>query len=599
MLFSVMERSKIRRYPGGRAEAISYLSSYFFSISSKPSATTATPCLPLPRPGPRQTRGIQRSDTMTLPASPIHRLLSLAVSLFVVNLATLAGTGRAAAVLPVRNLLVLPHSETADSLVLLWDKPLVHENIVGYEVYQNGRLAATTASNQTFYGASNLTPDTGYSFSVAAKDAENNRSEPSLTVTASTRPRGITLDVSAAPYSAKGDGTTKNTAAIQKAIDDCPPGGTVKIPAGTFLTGALALKSDMSFYVAAGGVLKGSTLTNDYLPMIWTRYMGVEAWCFQPLIRVGTMDHKAGCTTRNVTLCGEGEIRGGGDALALQESYDHRSRLVLIQNCREVAIMGLHLTYPGGWTVHPLYSENVTGWNLWIESWDAPEGHSGDGFDPDSCSNVYLVNSVLHTYDNAFAPKSGRGLEGYEIRRPTRHVRAVGCTFQRGAPCLGSEVSGGIEDIVIRDSKFVGTEFQFRTNDGRGAFIRNFVMEDVEFTDNHSRSIYVWTSCPYRNKFPKAPPYTICEDYVFKNLTGCGSIVFDGSFGLTNGPPRPFYVHNVRFENVQLTNRKSIALQYCDGIQFKQVRCADGSQPAYTFTGTNYGVVADDKPLTP
>ena len=165
-------------------------------------------------------------------------------------------------------------------------------------------------------------------------------------MTTSTRPVGVILDVSAAPYNAKGDGITKNTAAIQKAIDDCPPGGTVKIPAGTFLTGALVLKSNLSFYVASGGVLKGSTDTNDYLPMIWTRYMGVEAWCFQPLIRVGVMDHNAGYTTQNVTLYGEGEIRGGGDVLALQESYDHRSRLVLIQNCRNVAIMGLHLTYP-------------------------------------------------------------------------------------------------------------------------------------------------------------------------------------------------------------------------------------------------------------
>jgi hypothetical protein len=205
---------------------------------------------------------------------------------------------------------------------------------------------------------------------------------------------------------------------------------------------------------------------------------------------------------------------------------------------------------------------------------------------------------VLHTWDNAFAPKSGRGLEGYQIGRPTRHVRAVGCTFRQGAPCLGSEVSGGIEDIVIRDSKFDGTHFEFRTNDGRGAFIRNFLMEDVEFTRNPSRSVYVWTSCPYRNNFPKAPPYTTCNDYVFKNLTGCGDIIIDGSFGLTNGPARQFYVHNVSFDHVRLAKGKSISLQYCDGIQFNDVRCADGSQPAYRLTGTNYDLSADDAPLT-
>jgi polygalacturonase len=538
---------------------------------------------------------------MTNQFTYIPRTLSIITVLCTLNLATLPQTSHAACVLPARNLLVLPQSETATAMALLWDKPVEHENLAGYEVYQNGARVATTPPDQTFYGATNLAPGTSYAFYVVAKDAGNNRSEPSPTVKASTRLKGVILDVSAAPYNAKGDGTTKNTAAIQKAIDDCPAGGTVKIPAGTFLSGALVLKSNMFFYVASGGVLKGSTDTNDYLPMIWTRYMGVEAWCFQPLIRVGVMDHNAGYTTQNVTLYGEGEIRGGGDALALQESYDHRSRLVLIQNCRNVAIMGLHLTYPGGWTVHPLYSDNITGWNIWVESWDAPQGHSGDGFDPDSCSNVYLVNSVLHTWDNAFGPKSGRGLEGYQIGRPTKHVRAVGCTFQSsayGPPCIGSEVSGGIEDVVIRDSKFDGTQFQFRTNDGRGAFIRNFLMEDVEFTRNSSRSIYVWTSCPYRNNFPKAPPYTTCNDFVFRNLTGCGSIIIEGGFGLTNGLARQFYVHNVSFDNVQLTKGKNIEMQYCDNVQFNNVRRADGTQPTYTLTGTNYDISRDNVTLT-
>ena len=502
-------------------------------------------------------------------------------------------------VAPPRNLLVLPQTETDSSLALLWDKPEPHDTVASYEVYQNDRLVATTAAGKTFFGAADLSPDTKYSFSVVTVDTAGKKSAASASVTTATKPRGAVLDVSAPPYQAKGDSQTKNTAAIQKAIDDCPKGGTVKIPAGTFLTGPLVLKSDMAFYIAADGVLKATTDLTDYQPMLFTRYMGVEADCFQPLIRVGTMDHNAGYTTRNVTLYGEGEIRGGGDALALQQSYDHRSRLILIQNCQNVAVMGLHLTYPGGWTVHPLYSDNITGWNLRIESWDAPQGHSGDGFDPDSCTNVYLVDSSLHTWDNSFAPKSGRGLEGYQIGRPTRHVRAVGCTFQRGAPCLGSEVSGGIEDIVIRDSKFVGTTFQFRTNDGRGAFIRNFLMEDVEFTSNSQRCIYVWTSCPYRNNFPKAPPYTTCNDYVFRNITGCGGIVIDGGFGLTDGPARQFYVHNVRFSNVTMTEGKPITLKYCDNVQFDDVRYADGSKPAITLTGANYDITRDGAIVTP
>jgi polygalacturonase len=504
---------------------------------------------------------------------------------------------RAATVLPPQNLLVLPQSETDSSMVLLWDKPADYANITGYEVYQNGTMVATTAKNSTFYGVANLTPITAYSFSVVAKDGSDNRSAPSVAVTASTRPLSVVIDVSSPLYGAKGDGTTMNTAAIQRAINDCPGGGTVRIPAGTFLTGPIVLKSDMSLYVAKGGILKGSTDAKDYLPMIWTRYMGVECDCFQPLIRIGTMDHKAGYTTKNVTVCGEGEIRGGGETLGLQEAYDQRSRLILIQNAQNVALMGLHLTYPAGWTIHPLYSDNITTWNVWVESWDAPKGHSGDGFDPDSCTNCYLVDSTLHTWDNSFSPKSGRGLEGYQIGRPCKHIIAVGCIFRRGAPSIGSEVSGGIEDVVVRDSTIDGTYFYVKTSDSRGAYIRNFVIKDVDFTRNNARSIRIDTNCPYRNRPPKAPSYTICSDFLFQNLTGCGDIIIDGSFGLPHGPPRGSYVQHVTFSNVQLTNGRNVSLQYCDGVQFDHVRCADGSEPAYALAGTNDDISKDHQPL--
>jgi polygalacturonase len=527
-----------------------------------------------------------------------QRCLGIAIFTILGAWSTLTGTGRAAPVLPARNLLVLPQSETETSLALLWDKPIEHENIAQYDVFQNGKLVATTASNKTFYAAANLAAETAYAFYVVAKDAENNRAPPSASMTASTHPKGIIIDVSAAPYNAKGDGATKNTIAIQNAINACPAGGTVKIPAGTFLSGALVLKGQMSLQVAAGGILKGSTDPHDYLPMIRTRYMGVECDCYQPLLRIGTMDHNAGYTTRNVTLYGEGEIRGGGETLGVQQAYDHRSRLILIQNCQNVAIMGLHLTYPAGWTVQPLYSDRITAWNIWIESWDAKTGKSGDGFDPDSSSNCYLVNSVLHTWDNSFGPKSGRGLEGYQIAKPSKHIRAVGCTFQGGAPCLGSEVSGGIEDVVIRDSTIIGIYVYIKTNDGRGAYIKDLLLENIEFTRRHSVSIWIDTNCNIRNRPPKAPPYTACGDFVFKNITGCGSIKIDGGFGLPGGPPRQFYVRNVIFSNVELNNGRNVELQYCDGVQFNAVRCADGSRPPYTLTGTNYNISIDHEPVT-
>jgi polygalacturonase len=525
------------------------------------------------------------------------RLAALVVSLVLCASTGRSQTGEDAPVSPPRNLIVLPQTETETSMALLWDKPADRANIAGYEVFQDGVLVATTAPDKTFFGAGNLVPGRSYSFHVVARDTGNHRSAPTATVTASTRPRGIVIDVSAAPYHAKGDGVTRNTAAIQAAIDACPAGGMIVIPSGTFLTGALVLKSDMTLRVAAGGILKGSTDPKDYLPMIRTRYMGVECDCYQPLLRIGTMDHHSGYTTRNVTLLGEGEVRGGGETLGLQQEYDHRSRLILIQNAQNVALLGLHLSYPAGWTVHPLYSDNVTAWNIRIDSWDARQGKSGDGFDPDSSTNCYLVNSVLHTWDNSFGPKSGRGLEAYQIARPSRHIRAVGCIFEGGAPCLGSEVSGGIDDVVIRDSTIIGTFLYIKTNDGRGAYIRDFLMENVVFAKDHPVDIWIDTNCQIRNRPPKAPGLTACSDLVFRDIRRCGDIVIDGGFGLEGGPDRDSYVRNVTFSNVELLRGRGVQMQYCDGVQLNNVRCADGSPPKFILTGKNYNVVRDGKPV--
>ena len=120
-------------------------------------------------------------------------------------------------------------------------------------------------------------------------------------------------------------------------------------------------------------------------------------------------------------------------------------------------------------------------------------------------------------------------------------------------------------------------------------------MEDVVFTSgSSSQSIYFWTSCPYRNTIPKAPlPYTIITNFLFKNVTGMGGIYMDGTFGLTNGPARISYIQNSIFTNCTMANGKSILMEYCDGIQFNNVRRADGSYPTYTFSGTNYDITRD------
>src|SRR5262249_224981 len=156
-----------------------------------------------------------------------------------------------------------------------------HGDIVDYHVYLDGRLAGSANAGAAssarpyidrFYAdpangrqlrvvmntftATNLAPDTRYRLTVRSVDSAGPESRDSIPVPEATTPVPKVFNV--VDFGAVGDGTTMNTAAIQAAIDAATPGAKVLVPAGVFKTGAIWLKSDLTFQVAAGGTLLGS-----------------------------------------------------------------------------------------------------------------------------------------------------------------------------------------------------------------------------------------------------------------------------------------------------------------------------------------------------
>jgi alpha-L-rhamnosidase len=105
---------------------------------------------------------------------------------------------------------------------------------------------------------------------------------------------------------AVGDGATTNTAAIQAVIDEAAQigGGTVVVPAGTFLTGALFFKPGVNLHLNEGGVLKGTTNMMDY-KLVQTRWEGEERIWVSALINVFGGD--------GFHLSGTGTLDGSGD----------------------------------------------------------------------------------------------------------------------------------------------------------------------------------------------------------------------------------------------------------------------------------------------
>jgi len=145
------------------------------------------------------------------------------------------------------NLIIAPGSITENSVTLLWDKQ--SKNAV-YEIHLDGKLlGATTKTN---YTVSNLSSRTTYRVQLRIqKQKIKNSKENSLQLT--TTAKGKIYNI--LDYGAKDDSVTINTKAIQSAIDACTTGGTVYIPAGTFISGALYLKSNMTLYIEKDGVL--------------------------------------------------------------------------------------------------------------------------------------------------------------------------------------------------------------------------------------------------------------------------------------------------------------------------------------------------------
>ena len=171
-------------------------------------------------------------------------------------------------------------------------------------------------------------------------------------------------------FGAVGDGKTTNTAALQALIDKVAKegGGTVVVPEGTFLTGALFFKQGVNLYIEKNGTLKGSVEQNDY-PQVKTRWEGIEREWTSALLNFTDMN--------GVDVGGDGTVDGSGDLWLQRNGFGRgrgapaargappqgprygRPRMICFQNCKRVRISRVHLKQEAVWCLHILYSQDV------------------------------------------------------------------------------------------------------------------------------------------------------------------------------------------------------------------------------------------------
>lgn len=275
--------------------------------------------------------------------------------------------------------------------------------------------------------------------------------------------------------------------------------------------------------------------------------------CYQSLLNVGALNPDGGCSTKDITIRG-GSIIGGGitlmermeenaieftkdyiDSLSEEElaTFDRgiatingrlRGRLIEMRNAENVVISNVSLGKGPYWNVHFIYCDNVVVYGCNINTRGI---HNGDGLNPDSSTNVTVFNCTFDTGDNCIAIKSGRNPEGNVVNRPTKHLRIFDIKGAGGGIAIGSELSGGCEDIVVWnvDLTMSSVGFVIKTTRKRGGLIKDIHVYDSIMPNVRISAVY---SC--NNDGEGASELTRLEDISYENcvLLGQSYTIFYG-----------------------------------------------------------------------
>jgi alpha-L-rhamnosidase len=364
-------------------------------------------------------------------------------------------------------------------------------------------------------------------------------------------------ELSIAAAGAVGDGLTLNTAAIQQAVDQLAAqgGGTLRIPPGRFLSGAIFLKPRVNVRLDAGAVLLGSTNLADY-PEVRTRIEGhFQVW-IPALLNGSNVDH--------LRLSGAGMIQGGGqpfwDAFGNARAANRRvtnldvkrPRNLFICDSKDVRISGLSLRESGFWNVHLFRCRDVLIEKVDIRS--PLRSPSTDGIDVDSCQGVTIRKCYISVNDDNICIKGNKGTSALEDPTipPAEHIRISDCTFGLGnaALTLGSEATV-VRDVVLEDCRLTGTNkncvLKLKLRPDTEQHYENITARNITVDNPAAQlvSILPWTQ--FFDLQGKPAPGQLATNVTLENITGT---LHD--FGRVDGPEKST-VAGLTFKKINVT----------------------------------------------
>lgn len=433
-------------------------------------------------------------------------------------------------------------------------------------------------------------------------------------------------------YGAVADGLTLNSKAINSAIEACAAkgGGTVVIPRGSFVSGPVIMKSNINLHLDKGALVLFTSDFNQY-PLVRSSFEGVDAArCQSPVVAENL---------ESIAITGEGIMDGNGfywrpvprDKMTESQWKNHqkkyggvltddkkmwyssekalrgfkeknigkledkslsdfenvkdflRPNMIRIANCKNILIQDVTFENSPAWTTHIMLSEHITLKNLKVKNpW---YGTNTDALDLESCKYALVDGCVFDTGDDGICIKSGRDEEGRKRGKATENIIVKDCTVyhSHGGFVVGSEMSGGANNLFISDCNFIGSDIglRFKTTRGRGGIVENIYVNNVNMKDIPAEAIlfdmYYMAKDPVvlsgeKREPPKVELKPVDEttpqfrNFYFRNITCNGAA--KGIF--VRGIPE-MHVKNIWIENAVLQADEGIDIQEATNINLDNI----------------------------
>jgi len=401
-------------------------------------------------------------------------------------------------------------------------------------------------------------------------------------------------------WGAVDDGETANTAAFRQAVEACHEsgGGTVLIPAGTWLTGPIHLRSNVNLHLEKDALVRFSTRPADYLPIVFTRWEGIECYNYSPLI------YARGC--ENVAVTGEGTFNGQGwawwhwkrlqqaaaktlcdaefNGIPVEERVYGTEEAALRPQflqpvlCRNVLIEGVTFVNGPMWTMHPLYCENVLVRGVTVRT----EGPNTDGLNPDSCCNVVVEGCSFFTGDDCIAINAGMNEDGWRVDKPCENIVIRNCRMVEGhgGVVIGSGMSGGVRNVYAHDCSFAGGErgIRLKSMRGRGGVVENVWFEDIKMTDLRRQAIVINMFYGASTAAPRSKTPPVFRNITIRNVT-CERV--GGAVDIRGLPEQP--VRDVVLEHLRVHAVNGVRCQDVDGLTLNGISGSVEKRPALSY----------------